>query len=33
MGMKPPRFLEDGDEITVSVEGIGDLTNKCRVVD
>jgi 2-keto-4-pentenoate hydratase/2-oxohepta-3-ene-1,7-dioic acid hydratase in catechol pathway len=25
--MKPPRFLEPGDTVTVSAEGIGDLTN------
>ncbi len=24
---KPPRFLKAGDEVTVSIEGIGDLTN------
>jgi 2-keto-4-pentenoate hydratase/2-oxohepta-3-ene-1,7-dioic acid hydratase in catechol pathway len=23
----PPRFLVDGDEVTVRVEGIGELTN------
>jgi 2-keto-4-pentenoate hydratase/2-oxohepta-3-ene-1,7-dioic acid hydratase in catechol pathway len=27
---QPPRYLADGDEMTVSVEGIGDLTNTCR---
>lgn len=26
-GRKPPRFLQAGDEVTVSVERIGDLTN------
>jgi 2-keto-4-pentenoate hydratase/2-oxohepta-3-ene-1,7-dioic acid hydratase in catechol pathway len=24
---KPPRFLSPGDEVTVSIEGLGDLTN------
>jgi 2-keto-4-pentenoate hydratase/2-oxohepta-3-ene-1,7-dioic acid hydratase in catechol pathway len=27
---KPPRWLEDGDTVTISVEGIGDLANVCR---
>jgi 2-keto-4-pentenoate hydratase/2-oxohepta-3-ene-1,7-dioic acid hydratase in catechol pathway len=27
---KPPRFLNDGDAVTISVEGIGDLVNVCR---
>jgi 2-keto-4-pentenoate hydratase/2-oxohepta-3-ene-1,7-dioic acid hydratase in catechol pathway len=27
---KPPRYLEDGDRVTISVEGIGDLVNVCR---
>ena len=26
---EPPIYLEDGDEVTVGVEGIGDLTNTC----
>jgi 2,4-didehydro-3-deoxy-L-rhamnonate hydrolase len=26
----PARYLEDGDEVTVSIEGIGDLTNQVR---
>lgn len=30
-GMKPPTYLKDGDSVTVSVEGIGDLTNPCKV--
>lgn len=29
---EPPRFLQDGDEITVSIDGIGELTNTCRVI-
>jgi len=28
---KPPVFLRDGDVVTVEVEGIGALTNPCRV--
>jgi len=28
----PPVLLEDGDEVTVGVEGIGDLTNTCSTV-
>lgn len=27
----PPRFLQDGDVVTVEVEGIGALTNVCRI--
>jgi 2-keto-4-pentenoate hydratase/2-oxohepta-3-ene-1,7-dioic acid hydratase in catechol pathway len=27
---KPPRFLADGDQVTISIEGIGDLVNVCR---
>lgn len=30
-GMKPPTYLKDGDTVTVSVEGIGELTNPCKV--
>lgn len=30
--MKPPRFLGDGDEVSVSVEGIGTLTNTCKIL-
>lgn len=26
----PPRYLTDGDVVTVSIQGIGDLTNTCR---
>lgn len=32
-GMKPPRFLQDGDSVTVSIDGICELTNTCRVID
>ncbi len=28
---KPPRYLRDGDVVTVTIEGIGALTNVCRV--
>jgi 2-keto-4-pentenoate hydratase/2-oxohepta-3-ene-1,7-dioic acid hydratase in catechol pathway len=30
-GMKPPRFLKDGDQVSVTIEGIGTLTNTCKV--
>jgi 2-keto-4-pentenoate hydratase/2-oxohepta-3-ene-1,7-dioic acid hydratase in catechol pathway len=33
MGMNPPRFLKDGDVVTVSVEGIGEITNPCVVIE
>jgi 2-keto-4-pentenoate hydratase/2-oxohepta-3-ene-1,7-dioic acid hydratase in catechol pathway len=29
----PPRFLGDGDEVVVEIDGIGRLQNRCRVVD
>ncbi|MBZ0280453.1 MAG: fumarylacetoacetate hydrolase family protein [Anaerolineae bacterium] len=29
-GMKPSVYLKDGDTVTVSVEGIGELTNPCK---
>ncbi len=31
-GMKPPVYLKDGDEIKITITGLGDLTNKCRVI-
>lgn len=31
-GMNPPRFLQDGDEVSVSIEGLGTLSNPCQVV-
>jgi len=30
-GMNPPRFLGEGDVVTVTVEGIGELSNPCEV--
>ncbi len=30
---QPPRFLGDGDEVAVEIDGIGRLTNTCRVID
>lgn len=30
---KPPRYLQDGDVVTVTIDGIGALTNVCRIVD
>jgi len=32
MGMNPPRFLKDGEVVTVSIEGLGELSNPCRVL-
>jgi 2-keto-4-pentenoate hydratase/2-oxohepta-3-ene-1,7-dioic acid hydratase in catechol pathway len=32
MGRKPPVFLKDGDIVTVSVEGIGEVSNPCKVI-
>lgn len=31
-GMNPPRFLNDGDVVTVSSSLIGELTNPCRML-
>jgi 2-keto-4-pentenoate hydratase/2-oxohepta-3-ene-1,7-dioic acid hydratase in catechol pathway len=31
-GMKPPRFLADGDTVSVSISGLGTLTNTCKVL-
>lgn len=30
--MKPPRFLQDGDEVTVTIEGIGTVSNSCQIL-
>jgi 2-keto-4-pentenoate hydratase/2-oxohepta-3-ene-1,7-dioic acid hydratase in catechol pathway len=27
--LKPPVFLKDGDEVTVEIDGIGTMTNRC----
>jgi 5-carboxymethyl-2-hydroxymuconate isomerase len=32
-GMDPKRYLKDGDEVTVCVEGIGELTNPVKVTE
>lgn len=29
---KPPRYLHDGDVVTVEIDGIGSMSNRCRVV-
>jgi 2-keto-4-pentenoate hydratase/2-oxohepta-3-ene-1,7-dioic acid hydratase in catechol pathway len=29
---KPPRYLADGDVVSVTIEGLGTLTNPCRVL-
>ncbi len=31
MGMVPPRFLKDGDELTTEITGIGTLRNRIRI--
>lgn len=31
-GMDPPRFLKDGDTVSVSIDSIGTLTNTCQVI-
>ena len=32
-GMKPPKYLKDGDVITTTVEGIGSISNPCVVLE
>ena len=29
---EPPVFMKDGDEVTVEIEGIGSLSNPCKIV-
>ncbi len=31
-GMNPPRFLADGDEVSITIGSIGTLTNVCKVI-
>jgi 5-carboxymethyl-2-hydroxymuconate isomerase len=31
-GMKPPVYLKDGDVITIRIDGIGEITNPCKVL-
>jgi 2-keto-4-pentenoate hydratase/2-oxohepta-3-ene-1,7-dioic acid hydratase in catechol pathway len=33
MARKPPRWLQDGDEVTVEIERIGALTNRVRALE
>ena len=33
MARKPPRWLRDGDEVTVEIERIGALTNRVRALE
>uniref|UniRef100_A0A7S0D507 Fumarylacetoacetase-like C-terminal domain-containing protein n=1 Tax=Amorphochlora amoebiformis TaxID=1561963 RepID=A0A7S0D507_9EUKA len=30
MGFKPPKYLKDGDVVTVEIDGIGSITNKVK---
>jgi 5-carboxymethyl-2-hydroxymuconate isomerase len=32
-GRKPPRYLKDGDTVTISISGVGELTNTCKIVE
>jgi 2-keto-4-pentenoate hydratase/2-oxohepta-3-ene-1,7-dioic acid hydratase in catechol pathway len=29
---KPPRFLKDGDEVSITIEGIGTISNPCQIL-
>lgn len=31
-GMNPPRFLKDGDTVTVTIDGLGALSNPCQIL-
>ncbi|MEO8607101.1 MAG: fumarylacetoacetate hydrolase family protein [Chloroflexota bacterium] len=31
-GMKPPTYLKDSDTVTITIEGIGELTNPCKIM-
>ncbi|MEZ4668660.1 MAG: fumarylacetoacetate hydrolase family protein [Anaerolineae bacterium] len=33
MGMKPQKFLKDGDTVDVTIEGIGKISNSCKVLE
>jgi 2-keto-4-pentenoate hydratase/2-oxohepta-3-ene-1,7-dioic acid hydratase in catechol pathway len=30
-GMKPPTYLKDGDVVSITVDGIGELSNPCKI--
>ena len=30
-GMKPPRYLADGDEVRISIEGLGEVSSTVRM--
>lgn len=32
MGMNPQRYLKDGEVVSVTIDGIGTLTNPCKVI-
>ncbi|KXK24848.1 MAG: fumarylacetoacetate hydrolase family protein [Chloroflexi bacterium OLB15] len=32
-GRKPARFLKDGDTVTITIEGVGELSNQCVVIE
>ena len=32
VGRSPQRFLQDGEVVTVSIEGIGEISNPCQVI-
>lgn len=33
MGMKPPKYLKDGDTVEITIEGIGKISNPCKVLE
>jgi 2-keto-4-pentenoate hydratase/2-oxohepta-3-ene-1,7-dioic acid hydratase in catechol pathway len=30
--MNPPQYLKNGDVVSITIDGIGTLTNPCRVI-
>ena len=30
-GMKPPRYIQDGDEVRIAIDGIGEMSNRFQV--
>ncbi len=33
LGMKPPVYLKDGDVVTITIDGIGELSNPCKAIE
>jgi 2-keto-4-pentenoate hydratase/2-oxohepta-3-ene-1,7-dioic acid hydratase in catechol pathway len=31
-GMKPPKYLKDGDVVEIEIQNIGKISNPCKVI-